>query len=68
MKSKVNYTIEQEVVDRLEAYVKERLKILGSKKSRSSIVEEALSEHLVKLNRELNELKSKSLRDASVAR
>jgi len=66
MKVRINWTIEKTVVENLENYVGERFKILGSKKSRSSIVEEALSEHLIKLNRELNEMKGKSKRDASV--
>ena len=66
MKRRVNYTIEGNLLDRLEDYIVKRLKTTGSKVSRSSIVEEALIKHLTYLENELYELKDQ--RDISIAR
>jgi len=64
MKRRVNYTIEGELLDRLENYIVKTFETTGSKASRSSIVEKALVKHLFYLESELYDLKEK--RDLSV--
>lgn len=64
MKTRVNYTIEGELLARLENYILKTFEATGSKVSRSSIVEKALVKHLSYLEIELYNLKEK--RDLSV--
>ena len=61
VKSPATFTIERAVLRRLNDYVEARGKKLGGKKSKSSIVEEALEWYLMKLEHELYLLRSKDL-------
>jgi len=67
MKSKRCFSIEQEVINRLEEYIKKRKGIFGGKISRSSIVETALAKELVNLDAEL-ERQRPNKKSLSVAR
>jgi len=61
MKTRVQHTIEANLLGRLDVYLENRSKILGGRKSRSSVIEEALESHLVKLERELHGIKEKDI-------
>ena len=54
MKTRVQHTIEEDLIRRLDVYLEDRSKILGGRKSRSSVIEEAVESHLLKLERELH--------------
>ena len=55
MKRRVNYTIDGDLLDRLEKYIERRAKKMGSCPSRSSIVGAGLAKQLLELERELGE-------------
>lgn len=55
MKMKVSCSIEKEVLDRLENYLSRKKKILGTKASKSSIIELALANELIRLNKDLDQ-------------
>lgn len=61
MKTRVQHTIETDLFRRLDVYLENRNKILGGRRSRSSVIEEALESHLVKLERELHGIKEKDI-------
>jgi len=67
MKVRVNWTIDKNILEDLEAYQKEREKTFGSI-SKSIIVEGALAREIPRLRRELRDFRggTKALRDASV--
>ena len=55
------FTIERSLLVRFKSYMVERKELISDKKSRSSIVEEALAWYVVKLEKELIPLKRKDL-------
>lgn len=61
MKTRVQHTIEADLLRRLDVYLGNRSKVLGGRRSRSSVIEEALESHLVKLEMELHGIKEKDI-------
>lgn len=59
-KVRISVSIERDLIARLDEYVKNRFELTGCKVSKSSIVEQALSEDLIGLNIKLDELKGKT--------
>lgn len=66
MKARVQHTIEEALLRRLDFYLEERSRILGGRKNRSSLIEEAVESHLLKLERELHGIKEE--KDIAVVR
>ena len=61
VKDTVCFTIERSLLERFQNYMVERKELISDKKSKSSIVEEALAWYVVKLEKELIPLKRKDL-------
>lgn len=61
VKNTVCFTIERSLLERFKSYMDERRGLISDKKSRSSIVEEALAWYLIKLEKELIPLKRKDM-------
>lgn len=59
--SPITFTITGKLLKRLDGYINRRKTVLGGTKNRSSVVEDALIEHLFKLERELSVLEGKDL-------
>ena len=55
------FTIERSLLKRFKSYMDERKELISDKKSKSSIVEEALAWYLVRLEKELAPLKRKDI-------
>lgn len=68
-KRPAQYTINTDLLDRLDRYVQRRKKIMGAAPSKSSIVEEAVAKHLIHLEEELRTIDpSKGKRKISVSK
>jgi hypothetical protein len=65
VKSIVSFTLETDIAEGIDEYLKDLKELTGRKISKSSIVEEALSKHLIKLEKELKQLRP--YHDASFA-
>jgi len=65
MKTRVQVMLAEDLLRRLNVYLEERSRILGGSRSRSSVIEEAVESHLLKMERELHGSRE---RDAAVVR
>lgn len=65
VKTPATFTIERGLLKRLDNYARRHEKVLGGRRSKSSIVEEGLANLLFKLEKELRD---KENRDISVVR
>jgi metal-responsive CopG/Arc/MetJ family transcriptional regulator len=65
MKTRVQHTISEDLIRRLDTYIDDRSRILGGSRSRSSLIEEAVESSLSGWERELHGSRE---RDAAIVR
>lgn len=61
MKARVQHTIEENLLKRLDTYIDDRNRILGGSRSRSSLIEEAIESSLIGWEKELHGFKEKDI-------
>ena len=61
MKTRVQTMIEDDLLERLEKYLGDRSRLMGGRRSRSSVIEESLESYLAKQERELHWIKEKDI-------
>lgn len=61
MKTRVQTMIEDDLLERLEKYLGDRSRLMGGRRSRSSVIEESLESYLAKQERELHGIKEKDI-------
>ena len=66
MKIRVQHTISEDLIRRLDTYINNRNNLLGGSRSRSSLIEEAIESRLVGWEKELHGIKEE--RDIAVVR